>query len=170
MDTIRFNTGYFDDAVRSLDEIIERAEKDLHGIKFDTLVGTGFSGAVVVPAMAMWLDVNYVLVRKDHDDSHHSGRLVGTLGSRWIFVDDFISMGGTRTRVMQQVSNAVTNHNKTWDGGFTTEYVGDYLYVDASRDLGEGFKPMDMNEGLLSKQTMLNERRMEAFDLRRMEA
>lgn len=119
-----FRTGYFDTALDDLGSVIERAKEELEGMDFDTLVGTGFSGGVVIPALALALGKKYVLIRKEGDDSHHGGgRLIGTLGERWIFVDDFVSSGATRTRVMNKI------HEAAYYEGLKTENVGAYLYA-----------------------------------------
>lgn len=136
-----FRTGYLDAAINDLPGIVERAMDELKGVDFDTLVGTGFSGALVVPALAMWMDKDFLLVRKDHDDSHHSGRLVGNLGERWIFVDDFISSGTTLERVESRILREVAKRRldnrrygyPVWGDvpeGFTPRRIGNYLYTN----------------------------------------
>lgn len=123
-DQITFVTNYMDDAIFQLPDVIDRAKRELADLDFDTIVGTGFSGGVVIPALAMALGKNYVLIRKDTDDSHHgAGRMLGTLGKRWLFVDDFVSSGSTRTRVLERIENTML------DRDFTSTYVGDYLYA-----------------------------------------
>lgn len=114
-----FRTLYFDSAVLDLHQVIENAIDQLDGVDFDTLVGTGFSGGIVVPALALSMGKKFVLIRKEGDDSHHGGgRLVGELGARWIFVDDFVDSGRTRTRVI----------NKIHDASKSTTLVGQYMY------------------------------------------
>lgn len=118
-----YPTHYFDSALDELGEVIATAKEDLADVEFDTLVGTGLSGAIVVPALALAMDKSFLLVRKDQDDSHHGGgRLVGRLGLRWVFVDDFVSTGRTRTRVMTKISAADTR-------SFRPRMVGQYLYM-----------------------------------------
>lgn len=117
----RFSTRYMDEAVFNLPQVIETAQKRLTGVDFDTLVGTGFSGGIVIPSLALAMGKKFVLIRKETDDSHHGhGRLVGQLGSRWIFVDDFVSSGSTRKRVIEKVNDAAFG---------STELVGQYMYV-----------------------------------------
>lgn len=121
-----FRTYYMDEAVFSLSEVIETAQKKLADVEFDTLVGTGFSGGIVVPSLALAMGKEFVLVRKETDDSHHgSGRLLGRLGSRWIFVDDFAQTGRTQKRVIRKVREAAEVHDTT------TTLVGRYLYAGA---------------------------------------
>ena len=128
-----FPTGYFDRAVRDLPGIIRQAKRELRELEFDVIIGTGFSGSVVIPALAMALKKPWCLVRKESDDSHHGGgRLVGNLGERWLFVDDFVSSGHTLKRVWQKVNQAAALHDRD------IEFVGAWLYTYDWRD---GFRP-----------------------------
>lgn len=120
---LEFRTYYFDKATQDLSDVVVRAHGELAHIDFDTIVGTGFSGGIVIPALALSMDKKFVLIRKEGDDSHHGGgRLVGQLGRRWIFVDDFVSSGRTRSRVMGKISDALA------DRGENATFVGQYLY------------------------------------------
>lgn len=124
-----FRTFYMDNALFDLADVIETAKKRLADVEFDTLVGTGFSGSIVIPALALAMEKKFVLIRKETDDSHHGrGRLVGALGKRWVFVDDFVSSGSTRRRVIEKVSD-----NSAIRGG-VTEMVGQYMYVNHSEE------------------------------------
>lgn len=118
-----FRTWYMDEAVFNLAEVIETAKERLKDVDFDTLVGTGFSGSIVIPSLALAMGKKFVLIRKDNDNSHHGkGRPVGQLGERWIFVDDFVSSGATRQRVLTKVAD--------WSREYVcaTKYVGQYTY------------------------------------------
>lgn len=134
-----FRTGYMDKAFYSLDEVVDDAATILRDIEFDSFVGTGFSGAFVIPALALRMKKHFTLIRKEHDDSHHGpGALVGRLGEQWIFVDDLISSGYTKRRVITKVGAAcvVQDH--------ITTYVGDYLYGGAvPRFLPHGNDPFN---------------------------
>ena len=124
----KFDTGYMDNALFDLQGVIDEAKRNLADIDFDTLVGTGFSGGVVIPSLALAMGKKFVLIRKETDDSHHGkGRLIGELGKKWIFVDDFVSSGKTRTRVIEKVEGAAGER------GHGTQMVGEYMYEGFGR-------------------------------------
>ena len=131
-----FRTYYFDDAVFNLSEVIETAKERLTDVDFDTMVGTGFSGGVIIPALALAMGKKFVLIRKETDDSHHGkGRMLGELGERWIFVDDFVSSGRTRTRVIEKMNTAVNSLGER----VKSEMIGQYMYA-TWRDDGPHFE------------------------------
>ncbi len=124
--TTQFKTYYMDTALFDLQEVIDTAQERLADVEFDTMVGTGFSGSVVIPALALAMGKKFVLIRKETDDSHHGrGRMLGQLGERWVFVDDFISSGRTRQRVIEKITEAVAEHCLDLT---LTKMVGQYLY------------------------------------------
>jgi orotate phosphoribosyltransferase len=134
----KFRTYYMDTALFDLPEVIETAKERLADVEFDTLVGTGFSGGVVIPSLALALGKKFVLIRKETDDSHHGkGQLLGELGDRWIFVDDFVSSGVTRKRVIEKVAAARAANG--FGDPITSEMVGQYMYVNYS-DEGPKFE------------------------------
>lgn len=129
----RFRTGYMDQAVFELPSVIEAAQKALKGVDFDTMVGTGLSGSIVIPALALAMGKKFVLIRKQTDDSHHGrGRMVGELGERWLFVDDFVSSGATRSRVIRKISADPS----------PSVLVGQYLYSKYFADEIPAFEPV----------------------------
>lgn len=133
--TASFNTWYMDTALFNLQEVIEEAKGKLADVEFDTLVGTGFSGGVVIPALALAMGKKFVLIRKETDDSHHGkGRLLGELGEKWVLVDDFVSSGKTRRRILSKIEEAAEER------GANTECVGEYMYVNYSEE-GPHFEP-----------------------------
>lgn len=142
-DTQTFHTGYMDDALFHPEKIIEQAKVDLADVDYDTLVGTGFSGGIIIPMLAAALGKSFCLVRKESDTSHHgAGRLMGRLGKRWLFVDDFVGSGATKNYVMEKVSTTMVTNFETYDyEPIGTTYVGDYLYVPAQWEDQDGFKP-----------------------------
>jgi adenine/guanine phosphoribosyltransferase-like PRPP-binding protein len=129
------NSGYFSDAFGEWHILLDNALKHLVDLNFDTIIGTGMSGTLVVPRLAADLDVYWAVIRKPNVDSHSSKRVEGRVGKRWVFVDDFVSSGAT----YQRVRNAVQDHkyippmDQPWDGtmltlGDHTELVGVYEY------------------------------------------
>lgn len=143
--TATFGTSYMDAAVFDLENVLRTAKRALVDVDFDTIVGTGFSGGIVIPALALRLRKKFVLIRKEGDDSHHGGgRLLGELGQRWIFVDDFVSGGNTRRRVISKISQAVT-WNETWtvQSPVETTLVGQYMYTNNWSDEGPQFQPFE---------------------------
>lgn len=131
-ETIVLHQGYGSTGAlySNLDDILNKAADKLADVDFDTMVGTGMSGSIVIPLLAKALGKNFLIIRKDgagaHTDSH-----VGRLGGRWIFVDDFVSSGSTRDRVVAKVNDIVSTENRYRYGPpqFATEWVGSYLYA-----------------------------------------
>src|SRR5689334_663398 len=116
--------SYFHSAFM-LDRTLDMFEKVMKhsGVEFDTIVGTGLSGTLVVPFLAYFTNKHFLIIRKQDDRSTHSSTPgEGALGSRWLFVDDLIASGQTQKRV-KEVVNSISAA-----GEFETEYVGMYLY------------------------------------------
>jgi adenine/guanine phosphoribosyltransferase-like PRPP-binding protein len=117
-------SSYFSRAFASPDSLIEDAKRALKDVRFDTMVGTGLSGALAIPILAPAFGALSLFIRKEYS---HGGELaVGSLGKRWLFVDDFIASGATRQSVKKVVNQLVTRPYST----FQTEFVGTYLYQD----------------------------------------
>lgn len=121
--TLRNHAEYFSRAFDQ-DQLVKDARRALAGTDFDTFVGTGLSGTIVAPVLAYALHKNFMIIRKDDDESTHSpSTSEGTLGKRWIFVDDFIGSGKTRERV-----TAIVDELSNYES-FDTEYAGTYAYM-----------------------------------------
>ena len=124
---ITVHSTYFSRAVDDIEGVTADAKRLLADVDFDTLVGTGLSGSLVVPHLARELGVNWLLIRKPNDGTHGDRRGEGRLGRRWIFVDDFIASGATYERV----SAVVGELSRMW--AFGVVHVGDFLYQDIDR-------------------------------------
>jgi hypothetical protein len=74
-----------------------------HADTFDTIAFSGYSGAVLGPMLAMRLDKNMLLVRKDTDSTHSSYLIEGTLHSRYIIADDLVCSGATAMRIQKSI-------------------------------------------------------------------
>lgn len=125
----KWTTGYMDRALFDLPTVLAEIEHVLSAPDvpaFDTLVGTGFSGGVIIPALAMRMGKQFALIRKESDDTHHSGDIMGALGGPWIFVDDFVSSGATRRRVVTKVREFA---HPDYGVVEPSPYLGDLLYA-----------------------------------------
>lgn len=119
-DALNFKGSYMR-SVHDEDHLFELACKFLLAVDFDTVVGTGMSGTIAAIKLAKMMGKRYLAVRKPNDGSHSSQPAEGSLGKRWIFVDDLISSGATFARVW----------NKIESFDFDTEFVGAFLYGSA---------------------------------------
>lgn len=122
------NSSYLHAAFEKPEIMVAKATKVLEGVDFDTMIGTGLSGALVVPLIARAMNKAFAIVRKENDSSHRERAIEGTIGDRWIFVDDFVSSGATLNRVKEHVKNAQGGQPYGWDA-FATEFAGTYQYA-----------------------------------------
>lgn len=122
---LNYGADYFTVAVDNPTQVIRVARERLResGVKYDTIVGTGLSGAVIVPLMARMLRKKWALIRKPKESRHSADLVVGRIGKRWLFVDDFIATGSTLDRVQEVIRKESRRYSY-----FETEYVGAYLY------------------------------------------
>lgn len=121
MTEYRSFTSSYMDIIHDEDELLLRAKEHLEGVEFDTFVGTGISGTVAALRLSRLMDKRYLLVRKPNDGSHSSKSVEGTLGKRWVFVDDLIASGRTLVRAWNRVKSC-----NTWE--FNSEFAGVLLY------------------------------------------
>lgn len=118
---LRMHQSYMSMAFGNIETIRDEMLKTTKGLEYDTLVGTGLSGALVVPTLARLMGCNWAIVRKS-DGSHSGNRIEGDIGQKWLFVDDIVSSGRTLRNVIKTVKDVCTSsrHN--------TELVGAYQY------------------------------------------
>lgn len=106
------------------EQITAQAQEHLADVQFDTLVGTGMSGCLIVPRLGPLLGVNWALMR-DAGSRTHTGKAVeGVFGERWLFVDDFMETGETLRRVYQVMSRMT---------GDTSTFAGAYFYANGGK-------------------------------------
>lgn len=132
-DKITLRSSYMHQALHPVD-IRATAAKALTDVTFDTVVGTGLSGLLPLAVLAEKFGVSYAAVRKPNDSSHSDGLIEGTLGAKWLFVDDFISSGSTFNRVYETVWQAAEENRHT------TECVGVFQY---ERPEGHQYRTFD---------------------------
>jgi len=131
--------GYFKAAFGDAEKICIAAETQLVGlgVEFDSMVAIGLSGVLVLPILARHFDVPFLALRKPDVRSHDSyscgqfGR--GTIGKRWILVDDFVCTGETVLTAKRQVANMLAGV------GFSTEYVGTYCYQNNYNEIDKSY-------------------------------
>ncbi|GLE59572.1 hypothetical protein NJBCHELONAE_48850 [Mycobacteroides chelonae] len=122
-----------------------REQFELHGVECDTLVGTGLSGALVVPQMARELGKEWLIVRKPKEGTHSSRPVEGQLGQRWLFVDDGIQSGKTFRRVLDTIADLPETASYLWHRLGCTEFAGAYFYAsDEYGDHWEAPLPADV--------------------------
>jgi len=85
---------------------------------FDTMIGTGLSGAMVIPSIARILNVRWALVRKPSESTHSPLPIEGEIGARWLFVDDFTITRATQRHVIGTVVQVCAS----------TRFIGTYMY------------------------------------------
>lgn len=100
--------GYYREAYQDIFAMVRQCVRELRSpcrnIAFDTIAVTGISGMLIGPTLAAVTRTNLVVIPKtDNESSHRNNGPVGVIGSRWIFVDDFICSGETRRRVREAI-------------------------------------------------------------------
>lgn len=123
---MRLVAGHLEEAFGDLDELARIAVRELgpFRLEYDTIIGTGLSGALVVPTIAKALNKYYGIVRKGLSPTTHSWNPIeGNVGAKWIFMDDFISSGRTFDNCKEAVREMEVKF-----AGFTSQLVGHYQY------------------------------------------
>lgn len=149
MTVLRVRAYYLEHAFADEAEIVSQAKNSLKDVEFDSFVGTGISGAVIIPILARAMNKNWMIVRKQSDNCHSYSKVEGELGASWIFVDDLIDSGQTRKRVKEMIRNLAI------DAEHKTKYMGDYLYARQPDGEDPGFcradpEPRDYADQLIS--------------------
>lgn len=121
---LTLGASYMRQAFDNSGTFVQNAKRALSRVDFDTMIGTGLSGSLAIPVLARAMNKHWAIVRKDNDGSHSSCIIEGSIGNRWVFVDDFISSGATRDRVIRVVTETV----QEYDPGMDLEHVGTYCY------------------------------------------
>lgn len=104
------------------DDFIKTAKATLKHIDFDTMVGIGFSGVLAVAKLSAPLGKHGLYLRKSAESCHAYTHEEGTIGDKWIMVDDQISSGSTFKVVYERVKALLTLRDHK------SKFVGVYLY------------------------------------------
>jgi adenine/guanine phosphoribosyltransferase-like PRPP-binding protein len=71
---------------------------------YDTIVFSGSSGTLIGPILALRLEKEMVLVRKEDDENHSGNNVEGFDGTKkYIIVDDFVDSGATVKRIQRKM-------------------------------------------------------------------
>ena len=90
-----------------------------HIDKFDAIVMSGYSMALIAPCIADALHKPLILVRKEEEDCASSYRVEGTVCKRYIIIDDLVCSGETLKRIQRKIGDHFYSGAKL---------VGLYLY------------------------------------------
>lgn len=118
---IQLHQTYMSRAFGDIEAMAHELEEKVSSDKYDTMVGTGLSGALVLPRLAATLGKRWAIVRKA-DGTHSSNPIEGEIGRKWLFVDDLICSGNTLIKVYSSVSDMCRKFD------FPSEFVGMYGY------------------------------------------
>lgn len=124
--------------------LIEDAETQLIGqnVDFDSMVGIGLSGLLVLPVLARHFNVPFFACRKG-EESHHNRELPeggGRIGRKWILIDDAIVTGSTIKKVQSIIETVANRYN------FETEFMGTYFYQHFSAEFGSFKSPEEYSD------------------------
>ena len=122
------NSSYLYAAFATPETMVKNAQEVLEKVEYDTMIGIGLSGTLVVPLIARAMGKNFAIVRKPNDSNHRERAVEGYVGESWIFVDDFVSSGATLERVKAEIKNLQAGQPYGWDA-FETKYIGTYQYA-----------------------------------------
>lgn len=103
--------------------LILNARANLKDIEYDTMIGTGLSGALVIPILARALNKHFAIIRKSTETSHSYKNFEGNIGYRWLFVDDFIASGRTLRTVYGTMTHIIRQHATQ-----PVQFIGAYCY------------------------------------------
>lgn len=138
-----FVCGYMDSFYRPSTEQIEIWSEIIieHAANVNGLVGTGMSGSLVIPLLAQYMEVDYVLLRRENDSSHSDSRWNGKMGDRLVIVDDFVESGKTLERLLRAISKEQVYMSMGRLYEFPVEVAGMLCYQDDAwrRNTGHGF-------------------------------
>jgi hypoxanthine phosphoribosyltransferase len=98
--------SYSHDGLESCRILSARIRAKVPTRSFDTMVGIGISGALVVPALGRHMRKHWALARKSGVNSHAGNvPFEGTIGTRVLIVDDQISTGATVAVILRKLTD-----------------------------------------------------------------
>lgn len=137
VDQAYFSSAFHDDPKKMTDTMLESIGDEFD--TFDTVIGTGLSGTIFICRTEQHLSKRFGILRKPGVSSHADRELEGSVGTGWIFVDDFISSGATFRRV---ATHMTINHPDS-------VFAGVYLYENNHRAWLNRALALDTYSGLM---------------------
>ncbi len=127
-----FVCGYMDYFYRPSIEQIETWSELIieHAPNVNGLVGTGMSGSLVIPVLAQYMEIDYVILRRENDSSHSDSKWNGKMGDRLVIVDDFVESGRTLERLLRAISKEQAHMSLGTIFQFPVEVLGMLCYQD----------------------------------------
>ena len=117
--------GYYRDAWENPEDTLKRIlsidDTRLNPDNFDTFVAKGISGMLIIRDIAKAMNKYWAMPRLV-PSSHYNSIIIGTLGKRWMFIDDLIDSGKTVKTTIEIVEKYAQLHD------FETEFMGALTY------------------------------------------
>jgi orotate phosphoribosyltransferase len=124
------NISHSDHAQETTASLVRRLREATKGVRYDTMIGIGISGALVIPAVGRATRKQWALIRKDGEYSHAgNNHFEGAIGERFIIVDDFISSGATVGVILEKVAKIAS-----CEGVMRPHFVGVWQYSRSSNN------------------------------------
>lgn len=132
----KLGTQYFDSAFNKREKVIKQAVKLLSPRldEFDVIACRGYSGMIVAPTIAYLLKTEIFIVRKSGEATHSAKSCMGSLGYRYLVIDDFIQTGET----IRQITQELDIEHKRFDMK-PGEIIGIYLYEKLEMNSGKSW-------------------------------
>jgi adenine/guanine phosphoribosyltransferase-like PRPP-binding protein len=127
--TASYLSTVFSDTDGLIERIVHRLAQECHE-EFDTICGVGCSGSLILLQLAKRLGKHAAIIRKQREGCHSEYAVEGTVGTRWILIDDLVASGNT----VNTARKTMMKH---------AQYIRDVagLYSKADQD-AYGFRPV----------------------------
>ena len=130
------HASYLRDVFLNPQGSVELVAQRLKGIQYDTIVGCGVSGTILLFPLQARLGKHVAVIRKPNDGTHSMQNIEGTIGSRYVIVDDQVSSGATVRYIKEQIANQFVAHGKgkpRFVG--VCSFLPDSVIADSSADI-----------------------------------
>lgn len=148
---VKRHASYLFRVFEEYDDLIEHCVAALKDKDFDTLVGTGLSGTLILLPVAKRLGVHAAVVRKQTEKCHSGYKVEGAIGTKWILLDDQVDSGATVRRAIKAIeehllgvreraaSFTYLDSEKEHETTHTAQFVGVFAYLGGEFGLRSWF-------------------------------